>query len=82
MFCGDRAVEAHLRSDNDFVANSDKLDALMSGPDPDLTTRIATSFLASGIFWTAADPKYSEVPDADLHRALLDTAQGFLRHLI
>ncbi|MCV7230017.1 TetR/AcrR family transcriptional regulator [Mycolicibacterium komossense] len=80
VFCGDRAVEAHLRSDSAFVENADKMDALMNGPNPDLTTRVATSFLASGLFWTAADPKYSEVPDTELRRALLDTAQGFLRH--
>jgi AcrR family transcriptional regulator len=81
VFCGDPAVEAHLRSDSAFIENSDKMDILLSGPTPDLAARMATSFLAAGIYWSAADPKYTDIPDAELHRVLLAIAQKFLQHL-
>jgi AcrR family transcriptional regulator len=78
-FYGDPAIESLVRSHPDFENAINGLRALLTGPDPSTSGRVATSMITAGIYGTATDPRLRDVSDAELHRILLDSAQRLLQ---
>ncbi|ORA31442.1 TetR/AcrR family transcriptional regulator [Mycobacterium aquaticum] len=79
VFHGDPAIDTLVNSRADLSDTIERLTVLLLGTDPDVTTRIVISMLASGMYGSATDPKLSDVDDADLHEVLLDCCQRLLR---
>jgi AcrR family transcriptional regulator len=79
VFYGDPAVDHLLNDHAEFKDAAERLVALLAGPEPDIASRVAISMVIAGIHHSAADPQFSDLDDADLHRALLDCSQRILR---
>ncbi|WP_019971804.1 TetR/AcrR family transcriptional regulator [Mycobacterium sp. 141] len=78
VFHGDPAIDNLVNSRADLGEIIEQLTVMLLGDDPDITTRIVISLLASGIYGSATDPKLSDVGDADLQQVLLDCTQRLL----
>lgn len=74
LFYGDPIIHQLLQAHPDFRNTIDRFSALLLGPNPDLTTRVAISMAAAGIYSCATDPAFTDTPDAELRRILLGCA--------
>jgi AcrR family transcriptional regulator len=78
MFHGDPVIDSLVNSRAELRDTIERLTAMLLGSDPDITTRIVMSVMASGIYGSATDPELDDIADADLHRVLLDCTQRLL----
>ncbi len=78
VFFGDPAIDPLVRSHDEFALARAGLDALLVGPDPDDSSRVAMSLITAGIYGTAINPQLSDIPDELLHRLLLENTQRLL----
>jgi AcrR family transcriptional regulator len=75
VFYGDPAVDRLLESHPEHKKAADELTALLAGPEPDATSRVAIAVLLAGIHYSAADPDLADLNDADLRDALLECSR-------
>jgi AcrR family transcriptional regulator len=79
VFHGDPAIDTLVNSRADLSDIIERLTVMLLGTDPDVTTRIVISVLASGMYGSATDPKLSDIDDGDLHQVLLECCQRLMR---
>lgn len=56
------------------VATLERIVALLTGPEPDVTTRVGVALVAGGLISVGMDPAMAALPDDELRRQLLVTA--------
>ena len=79
MFFGDPAVQALIKSHDEFEKPCVCLWDLLLGDSPDTETWVTVAMISAGVYGSTTEPHLSDIPDADLHRILLDRAQLLLR---
>jgi AcrR family transcriptional regulator len=57
----------------------ERLQDLLTGPDPDDATRVAVSLVSGGLMIAGSDPRLAALDDGTLHAHLLTTARRALR---
>jgi AcrR family transcriptional regulator len=75
VFYGDPEVTRLIDDHNDYKASADQLAALLAGPAPGITSRVAVAVLVAGIHYSAADPDLADLDDAQLGAALLECSR-------
>jgi len=78
MLKGDPAVTALLHRHPPLQALVHRIQDLLTGPDPDVTTRIAVAMLGNALRGTATDPLCADVDDATLRTNLVGIARRVL----
>jgi AcrR family transcriptional regulator len=76
---GDPGVAEITRVHPPMLEQTTRLGLLLSGPDPDLPTRVASSMLGGGLMLVGADPTLQDVDRDTLRRELLAAARRLLR---
>lgn len=67
-------VVARLVRRHPVVATLERIVALLTGPEPDVATRVGVAMVAGGLISVGMDPAMADLPDDELHRQLLVTA--------
>ena len=78
MLQGDPAVAALLRAHPPLQALVHRIRELLTGPDPDVTTRIAVAMLGNALKGTATDPLCADLDDDTMRRHLVGLARRVL----
>lgn len=73
-----RAVEAVFRGWPEIQEHAARITALLLGPDPGPSRRVAVSLLESGLMFTGTDPTVAGLPDDRLREELLAGARRLL----
>lgn len=71
----DPAATEIVEAVGEFQDASQRMRAILAGPQPDPATHVAIAMLVPGILGAAADPAVSGIPADELHRMLLDCAR-------
>lgn len=75
LFYGDPTIHQIVESHEEFRHIIDRFSALLLGPAPDVTTRVAMSMTTAGIYACATDPALADVGDDELRQILLDCSK-------
>ncbi len=71
-FRRDRQIDQLIAGHPEFQAVSDRLYALLLGPEPDPAARIAVTMAISGVYHCATDPMLGDIPAERLSELLRD----------
>lgn len=74
----DPEVERIMATHEDLTSLVGRLTALLLGPEPDLTRRIAVSVVGAGVAQAGIDPMLADVDDETLRAGLLALAPALL----
>ncbi|MGB3481870.1 MAG: TetR/AcrR family transcriptional regulator [Mycobacterium sp.] len=75
LFYGDPIIHQLVESHEEYQVIIDRFSALLLGPDPDTTTRVAISMTSAGIYACATDPTLADIDDAELRQILLECSK-------
>ncbi|GAB3680533.1 TetR/AcrR family transcriptional regulator [Angustibacter aerolatus] len=76
---GDPSVGRHLEEHEPMPSVVARLGALMLGPDPSPSARVAASVAGAGLMLATADPQLADLDDEVLRRELLRCSRLLLR---
>ena len=79
LFHGDPIIHQLIESRDEFQVIVDRFSALLLGPNPDTSTRVAISMTTAGIYACATDPVLADIADAELRLILLDCSKRCVR---
>ena len=78
IFYSDPGIDQMVNGHPDFKVVSERLRAILEGPERSASDRVAFSVFCSGVGKAAADPELTDIDDAELHRALLELSGRIL----
>ena len=78
VFHGDPAIIRLVRGSAELQGVAERLEVLLTGPDPTPAARVAVSMVAGGLMQSGVDALLSDLPDEVLRRELLASSRRLL----